>query len=69
MCLSASAWSSISKIVFASSKTKVSSDYYGGNYQNSEINESLIRPIELVHLPELEEEALALVHEWEKSSK
>lgn len=67
MCLGAAMWSSISKIVFACSKEKVSPDYYGGNYKNIELNKTLIRPIELVHFSELEAESLKLVREWENS--
>ncbi|OGZ99551.1 MAG: hypothetical protein A3H69_02775 [Candidatus Sungbacteria bacterium RIFCSPLOWO2_02_FULL_47_9] len=67
MCLGASMWSTISKIVFACSKEKVSAEYYGGHYQPSAINSELTRPIELVHFAELEDESLAIVREWEKS--
>ena len=67
MCLGASMWSAIPKIVFACSKVKVSVDYYGGHYQPSVINSELTRPIELVHFAELENESLAIVREWEKS--
>lgn len=67
MCLGASMWSAIPKIVFACPKEKVSADYYGGHYQPSTINSELTRPIELVHFAELEEESLAIVREWEKS--
>jgi len=67
MCLGASMWSAIPKIVFACPKEKVSADYYGGHYQPSAINSGLTRPIELVHFAELEEESLTIVREWEKS--
>lgn len=67
MCLGASMWSAIPKIVFACSKDKVSAEYYGGHYEPSVINAELIRPIELVHFAELEDESLAIVREWEKS--
>ena len=67
MCLGASMWSSISKIVFACSKEKVSSDYYGGHYNPLSINSELARPIELVHFKELENESLDVVRKWEKS--
>ncbi len=66
MCLGASMWSAIPKIIFACSKEKVSVDYYGGDYQPSVINSKLTRPIELVHLVELEGESLAIVRAWEK---
>ncbi len=67
MCLGASMWSAIPKIVFACSKDKVSAEYYGGYYKPLNINAELTRPIELVHFAELEEESLAIVREWEKS--
>lgn len=67
MCLGASMWSAIPKIVFACSKDKVSVEYYGGHYQLSTINSELTCPLELVHFAELENESLEIVHEWEKS--
>ncbi|MFA5029217.1 MAG: nucleoside deaminase [Patescibacteria group bacterium] len=67
MCLGASMWSAIPKIVFACPKEKVSTEYYGGHYKPSAINAELTRPIELVHFAELENESLTIVREWEKS--
>jgi guanine deaminase len=67
MCLGASMWSAIPKIVFACPKEKVSAEYYGGHYKPSAINTELTRPLELVHFAELEDESLAIVREWEKS--
>ena len=67
MCLGASMWSAIPKIVFACHKDKVSNEYYGGYYELSAINTELSHPIELVHFAELEDESLAIVREWEKS--
>jgi len=67
MCLGASMWSAIPKIVFACPKGQVSAEYYGGHYEPSAINAELIRPLELVHFAELEDESLAIVREWEKS--
>ena len=66
MCLGASMWSAIPKIVFACPKERVSAEYYGGRYEPSAINAELIHPIELVHFAELEDESLAIVREWEK---
>jgi tRNA(Arg) A34 adenosine deaminase TadA len=66
MCFAASMWSLIGKIVFACSKEKVSSEYYGGSYHISKINSDLIHPIELVHFSELEQESLKVVQEWER---
>lgn len=67
MCLGGAMWSSISKIVFACAQNKVSPDYYGGHYDLAKINPDLIRPLELIHFSELEEESLAIVRKWEKS--
>lgn len=67
MCLGASMWSAISKIVFALPKEKVSAEYYGGLYAPSVINKELTCPLKLVHFAELEDESLAIVREWEKS--
>lgn len=67
MCLGASMWSSISRIVYALSKSKVSTEYYGGSYDQGEINSKFNHPIEIVHLSELEEDSLKVVREWEKS--
>jgi len=67
MCFGASMWSGISRIVFACAKEKVSPEYYGGHYKVTDINKDLIRPIEIVQIPELEEESLALIEEWEKN--
>jgi len=68
MCFGASVNSSISRIVFACSQVKVSPDYYGGRYLVSETSAELNRPLELVHFAELEDESLALIHEWEKAT-
>jgi guanine deaminase len=67
MCMAAAMWSSIPKIVFACAKDKVSADYYGGSYQIVEINKTLTRPMKLVHLSELEQESLTVVHRWEST--
>jgi len=67
MCFGASMWSGISRIVFACAKDKVSPEYYGGHYKVSEINKELLRPLEIVQIPELEEESLGLVKKWERN--
>ena len=69
MCLSASMWSSISRIVYACSKDKVSEEYYGGHYDIPAINKKFIHPIELVHISELEQETLDIVRKWENKLK
>lgn len=67
MCLGATMWSAIPKIVYACSKEKVSVEYYGGHYQPGNINIELNKPIELVHMAELEAESLNVVLGWEKA--
>lgn len=67
MCFGASMWSSISKIVFACAKDKVSENYYGGHYNCQIINQEFVRPLEIIHLTELEEESLNVVNKWEKT--
>lgn len=66
MCLGASMWSGISRIVFACSKEQVSDEYYGGHYSPSGINLEFTKPLEILHLAELQNESLAIVHDWEK---
>lgn len=66
MCLGASMWSSILKIVYACKQESVSKEYYGGHYKSELINKEFIRPIEISHLPEFEIESLNVVKEWEK---
>ncbi len=65
MCHSAAMWSGVSKIVYACSKDKVSTDYYGGTYKTETLNNSLNRPIEIVKLAELEDVSLEVVMGWE----
>lgn len=66
MCFSASYWAGVSRIVYACSKDKVSKQHYEGLHNLEELNQKNNRPIELVHLSELEGEALAIIENWEK---
>ncbi len=68
MCLTASFWAYIPKIVFACSRNKVSANYYEGNNNIFELNKTNRRQIELVHFKELENEALKVITEWEQNS-
>jgi len=67
MCFGACMWGMIVRAVFACSKEQVSSEYYGGGYQISDINRNFNRPIDLVHLAELESESLAVIRKWEEA--
>ena len=66
MCLAASYWAYIPRIVFACRREKVSSQHYEGKHDIKSINAAFLRPIELVHIPELEKEALRVIQNWEE---
>ncbi|OGG40636.1 hypothetical protein A2116_00935 [Candidatus Jorgensenbacteria bacterium GWA1_49_17] len=66
MCFAASSWASIPKIVYACGRGRVSKQHYEGSHNLTSINETVRHPIELIHLQELEEEALRVIEEWEK---
>lgn len=67
MCFSVAYWAGIPRIVFAAKKTPemVSEGYYEGNTDNQTLNKENNRQIELVFAPELEEESLDVIQEWE----
>jgi guanine deaminase len=67
MCLSASMWANVSKIVYACGKSKVSAEYYGGNYQSSDINNTFLKKIEIVQMKDLEDTSFEIISEWEKN--
>lgn len=67
MCLSASMWSGISKIVFACSKQEVDNAFYGGKYETDLFNKTFTKPIELIHEQSLQTLALEVIREWEKN--
>ncbi|OHA07854.1 MAG: hypothetical protein A2934_00135 [Candidatus Sungbacteria bacterium RIFCSPLOWO2_01_FULL_47_10] len=66
MCFAASTWASIPKIVFACGRGRVSKQHYEGNHDLVSINKKVRRPIEIIHLRELEDEALQIIENWEK---
>lgn len=67
MCLGAAMWSSLSKIVFACSSKKVSNEYYGGSYDEAEINSKFNYPIEIIQVDELENKTLEIIRNWENA--
>lgn len=70
MCFSVAYWTGISKIVYACRKTPemVKKFYYEGTTSNEPINESNNRKIELVFVPDYEQEMLEIIREWEKKN-
>lgn len=71
MCFSVANWSGISRIVFGCKKTEemVRKSYYEGSTDVNKINEENNRKIELVFLPDFEQEMLELVKDWEEKQK
>ncbi len=67
MCLSAAMWAGIKTIVFACKKERVPDAYYGGTYTTDILNNTFTQSIQMKHLPELEQESLAIVKDWEQS--
>lgn len=67
MCLSASFWSGISRIVFAANKTDemVQKVYYEGHNQIETVNNNNSRKIKIEQIKELEDRSLLLVKKWE----
>jgi len=63
MCLSASMWANVSKMFYACGKSRVSADYYGGNYKTSDISEVFSKKIKIVQIPELENASLEIISE------
>jgi guanine deaminase len=65
MCLMASFWAHIPKIVFACRRKSVSPKYYEGEHDISELNRKNWRRIELIHIKELECDAKTVIQDWE----
>lgn len=71
MCFSVANWSGITKIVYACRKTPemVNKHYYEGIADNEALNEKNNTKIELVYIPDFEEEVLAMIKDWESKQK
>lgn len=71
MCFSVANWGGISKIVYACQKTPemVKNFYYEGLTDNQVLNSNNNRKIEVVFIPDFEQECLDLVKEWEDKQK
>ena len=65
MCFSACYWAKIKKIVYAVSKEKLSKQHYEGLHSLEEINSKNNKQIEIIHIKELENEALEIIKDWE----
>jgi tRNA(Arg) A34 adenosine deaminase TadA len=67
MCFSAANWSGITKIVYGCKRTRkmIDNGYYEGNADNIEINQLDNNRIDLVLVPDFEEEVLEIISGWE----
>ena len=67
MCFSVSNWSGISRIVFGCQKTEemVKKVYYEGSNNLTQINELNNHKIEMIFIPDFEQEMLDLIKVWE----
>lgn len=71
MCFSVAYHAGISKIVFACRKTPdmVKKHYYEGTTSDDSLNKTNNRQIDLVFIPDYEQECLLLVKKWEADNK
>lgn len=67
MCFSCANWSNVSRIVYGSKKTAdmIAKNYYEGNNNINDINLNNNHRIDLVYLPDFEEDMAKLIREWE----
>ncbi len=66
MCTGVAYWSGLRRIVYAVPKSAVSSDYYETPESTEDLVSKFNEKVERIHLSELQNEALAIVREWEK---
>ncbi len=71
MCFSVANWAGISRIVTATKKTQemIEKEYYEGNISADELNKANSRKIELTFIPDLEQESLDLIKDWEMKNE
>jgi len=66
MCIGVAYWSGLRRIVYAIPKSKVSGDYYETHDDTNKLINNFNEQIERIHISDLEDEALAVVKEWEE---
>jgi tRNA(Arg) A34 adenosine deaminase TadA len=66
MCIGVAYWSGLRRIIYAIPKSKVSGDYYETHTETKSLIDTFNEQIERIHIPKLEEEAMAVVREWER---
>ncbi len=68
MCFNATCWANVSRIVYGCQKTveMINKHYYEGTNDIYEANRKNTHQLELIYLPNFENEMHALIAEWEK---
>lgn len=69
MCLAASSWASLPKIIYAISRSSLDPMHFEGTHSLDVINKSLRKPIELIYLSEYEQTGLDIVRSWESQAR
>lgn len=71
MCFSAANWSGVARIVYGCRKTEkmVKKSYYEGITDANKVNDENNRKIELIFIPDFEQEMLDLIKGWEKKEQ
>ncbi len=67
MCIGVAYWSGIRRVVYAISKSKVSSDYYESPTKIKPLLELFNEKINLYQIKSLEDEALQIIRDWEST--
>lgn len=65
MCLSACHWAGVARLVFACGREQLTAQHFEGRHDLYTINAQNRRPLELVHVRELEPAALETIRSWE----
>lgn len=65
MCLGVAYWGGIREIYYAVPKWRVSIDYYESPQDTFLLSAAMNEPIAVHHVPELEDEAVAIIEAWE----
>ena len=69
MCISRAYWAGIRRIVFACGQEAVDKEYFETPQSVDKITSNFNQIIQLLHVSELENQALEIVKEWEKRIK
>lgn len=69
MCTGVAYWAGIRNIYFAVPKSAVNGNYYETHATTSHLAQEFNEPIHTHHVAELQDEALAVIREWEKTNK